>query len=288
MENFPSVLIGTVTSKRHDYVFDRFISSLKEIDYPNFEILVVVTDKDDDYYNQLKKTKGISVCKAQYRILKFSRLANAKNILRNVVLGLMDSRSYDYLFHVDSDVIVPKDALTKLIFHKKKMVGAPVPIGDKKDPNRVPCVLKNFKRNMDGTINYYLMEELGDELIKVPGCGVGCLLIHRSVLQNVYFKNAKCLDWADDITFLAECHAKGYDSWCDPTIVVEHDNVRWEEVVNQEVDELKCRFDEIKDKLNNCKKLKGSLKEITPRLSGLPEVVNEYDIIEKGVQYKIW
>jgi len=291
MNSYPRVLVGTVTHDGQGYAFDRFITALKNIDYPNYDIIVVDTSETDDYYEKLKQIEGIRVEKGIWTILYSARLSNALNMLRkHIVYG---GDYYDYLFSIDSDVIVPPDILTKLVKHSKQLAGAPVPIGFHK--TGIPCVLRSTMMQREKTggmrLDYMTWEELGDKPTKVLATGLGCLLIHREVLKNVQFKNIVVLRWAPDVAFLIECVAKGFEFWCDPTIKVEHLQRRenWENVVARQSKQIEGRFKEIIDNSDKLNKVEGSLKEIKGKLSSaLPEPRKQYDLVEEGKRYQIW
>ena len=289
MNSYPKVLVGTVTHDGQEYAFDRFITALKDIDYPNFDIIVVDTSENEDYYEKLKQVEGIRVEKCIWTIQYTSRLSNGLNMLRKHLIYGGDQ--YDYLFSIDSDVIVPPDILTKLVNQKKELIGAPVPIGFHEVG--IPCVLKstNAIREAKGGIrlDYMTWEEIGDKPIKVIASGLGCLLIHREILKNVQFKNIVVLQWAPDVVFLIECVAKGFEFWCDPTIKVEHLQRRenWENVVARQNNLIEGRFQKIIDGSDKVNKVEGSLKEIKGKLS-IPEARKEYDLVEEGRRYQIW
>ena len=66
MENTmkPRVLCCCPTYFGKDYIFDRYIDRVKSFTYPNYDILIVDTSKDDSYFEKLK-TYNINVLKGK-------------------------------------------------------------------------------------------------------------------------------------------------------------------------------------------------------------------------------
>ena len=55
---YPRILIGCPTSYHKEYCLERYITGLKNIQYPNFDILLVDNSDNDEYYKKITKTFG--------------------------------------------------------------------------------------------------------------------------------------------------------------------------------------------------------------------------------------
>lgn len=288
METFPKVLVGTVTYEGHEYVLDRFIASLKKLDYPNYDIVVVYSGKSDKYFDKLRVIDGIKeVVRVDYTTIWANRKAKGLNYLRDYVIYSSD---YQYLFQVDSDIILPKDTLTKLVSTKKQLIGPPVPIG-LNPSNRVPCVFKDFKWKAGSVLNYMSWDEIGTEIREVAATGLGCLLIDRDVLKIVKFKNVLLsVGWAPDVTFLTECAGRGYKFYVDPSIKVDHIQRKkcWKGVNDVQDNELDGRIKEIKDAQPKDILIENEFESNRSKLSEIAEKVEEYDLIERGKELRVW
>jgi len=136
------------------------------------------------------------------------------------------SKRYDYLFSVDSDIVVPKDALKKMIVADKDVVtGMYI--------QRIPDThtLELYMVNQNGGISNIPYELISEHngLVEVAGCGFGCVLIKGEVFRTMeyphfYYKSA--LDHKDtiseDIYFCKKARDLNFKIWVDTTIVCDH------------------------------------------------------------------
>lgn len=149
---------------------------------------------------------------------------------RNVILwqysraeGLLKTRQYDALFCVESDVIPPPDALQKLVALEKDVANGLYMF------RRGPPVANSI-RYIEGCSwpdqSYSLIDQ-GREMatvwgktIRVSGLGLGCSLIRRHVFESVHFRASDTThcDWG----FAADCLQRGYEMWCDMSVVCGH------------------------------------------------------------------
>ena len=120
------------------------------------------------------------------------------------------SKGYDALFTVEHDIIVPPDGLQKLwdlnvpvaygiylfrgsknVVNAFRMVDAPAP-------------------DMSLSIFQDLLEEaLIEEVVEVSGCGNGCTLIRREVLEKIDFRQADSGGYCPDMPFATDCLKSG-------------------------------------------------------------------------------
>ncbi|HIH26229.1 glycosyltransferase family 2 protein [Candidatus Woesearchaeota archaeon] len=224
---FPKVLVGGPVSKNHEYSTDKFIKCLKELDYPNFDILLIDNSDSDEFFNKYKDKVNMIRDGSQFSSIK-KRMVYCRNLMREKVL----KENYDYFFDVDQDVLLPKDALKKLVSDNKEVITGiyysyfshngvekklPVLYGyfskDQQQEilNNVDLikarnhqfyntlVKENF--NFSGIRRQLTEEEVdNDDLIEIKMCGTGCLLVHRSVLEKLEFREN--LDGGfDDVIF---------------------------------------------------------------------------------------
>lgn len=132
--------------------------------------------------------------------------------------------SYDYLFSVDSDIILPKDALVRLLGHDKDIVTG---LYVQRNPN-MPLELYRETAN-GGSTNYYPEEVQGFGLMKVKGCGFGCVLVKNKVLATMgypWFKYQSSLvreeTISEDIFFCQKALNSGFELWADTDLTCGH------------------------------------------------------------------
>lgn len=143
--------------------------------------------------------------------------------IRNNIANI--SLEYDYLFSVDSDIILPKDSL-------KKMVNANKPIISGLYIQRIQNthILEVYMDNSNGgvtNIPYELIKNKG--IVEIASCGMGCCLIKTEVFKNIeypYFVYHSAIDhsktMSEDIVFCLNARKNGFTVWADSTIICEH------------------------------------------------------------------
>ena len=138
----------------------------------------------------------------------------------------------DYVFMVDNDVIVPPDALIKLLENPKEVC-----LGYYKHRNKngkqdtVTCVCKMGEQNF---FNQYSEKELSDlrkngqYKLQIHGGGMGCALIKTDVFNRIKFpyfdwvnyENQKLL--SEDLYFCVQCGKANIPIYCDTRVRCGH------------------------------------------------------------------
>ena len=133
--------------------------------------------------------------------------------------------NYDYLFAVDSDIELPKDALTRLLAHDKDIVSG---VYIQRKPGFE--IVEAYKSTPSGgqvTIPWTELQPPG--LYEVVGCGFGCVLVKSEVLRKVgypqfeYHMNPNLtIKQSEDVDFCTKARAKGAKVFVDSSIVCNH------------------------------------------------------------------
>ena len=92
---------------------------------------------------------------------------------RNAVCQAALDNGFTWCFFLDSDVVPPRDAILRLMSHRKPLISGVY--YRRSPPEGVPVFMK------DG--NWYVNYPR-NRLFEVDVCGAGCLLIHRTVLEK--------------------------------------------------------------------------------------------------------
>jgi FkbM family methyltransferase len=129
-------------------------------------------------------------------------------------------RGFDYLFSVDHDVTFPPDTLTKLLSHDKDLVAGVY--RQRLEPQAIEIFDLNQRRMS--------IEDIYDKgLVQIGGCGFGCVLVKKSVIATIgypQFEYHVALDHAntisEDTDFCKKAMHKGFQLWCDPSILCGH------------------------------------------------------------------
>lgn len=241
-EKLPRVLVGTPIYEDKEYCRARFVANVRSFTYPNMSYMIVDNSKDDRYAKFLTKlyTKG-HVAHVPRGENSRSALANSSNYLREKVLR----GGYDYLLMLESDVFPPTDVIERLMAHGKSVAGACYIIGD--GVHETPCLFRVRKTEMHGIGGTELLppsewENYRNKGLKpIHGMGVGCVLIHKSILERFPFWYSSADDARmasvkhrrhPDVYFYLDLHNNGIQAYVDTDIWCQHQYSKWSDVAD--------------------------------------------------------
>ncbi|MBI5398514.1 hypothetical protein HZB03_03550 [Candidatus Woesearchaeota archaeon] len=229
----PKVLIGCPVSDRYRYCIDRYLRAVNNLDYKNFDLLLVDNSADDVFFNELR-ARGVSIERIGYAETARERIVRSRNILRERALA----GNYDYFLSLEIDLFIPKDTLKRLLSHHKPIVTAYY-------GNNVLVNLESKKtgRTEERAINVpliYLAAESGKVkranpkdvlnkgLIEIGAMGLGCALIAKEALETITFHYDPNKKACDDMYFCTDAKKAGYKLYLDSSIIVPHEHQDWE------------------------------------------------------------
>ncbi len=175
----PKILIATLTSRKKDYCFPQFFSRINNLSYTGECDFMVSDNSDDSKYKEYLKHFFPNVRRIVKGNMPWTEmLAQSHNQIRDFFLA----GDYDFLFHIESDVIPPHDVIERLLYHKKPVVLGTYFHGFGKD-----SFVLSFER--EKRYNYVHIpsktNHLGSDIYKCDGklreiysAGLGCALIH--------------------------------------------------------------------------------------------------------------
>jgi glycosyltransferase involved in cell wall biosynthesis len=227
----PKILIACPTYDGMSYCLDEFLDAIRNLNYDNYDVLIVDNSESEEYYNQLRGL-GLNAIKDYFSTIKDSpmkRLVNSRNIiLEHTIKG-----DYDYLLTIDSDVILPKDAIERLLKHDKDIVsGVYYKISEQCGFRQeypllmTACDEKGNPITTDEPncqVRYFTNNEIKDKgLIKADAIGLGCALISKEVIERFRFKHESSKDPTDDMFFSIEMKRLGYQIYADTGLICRH------------------------------------------------------------------
>jgi len=145
--------------------------------------------------------------------------------VRNLIADYAIRNKFDYVFCVDSDIVVPEDSLVKLLKNDKDVISG-VYI-QRKENQRIPEIYKNNNQGGMNNVDPQLLQ--GDNLLKIDGCGMGCCLIKTEVFKTVGYPQYEYHDTIDfaftvseDIDFCRKTSQRGFEIWCNTSVKCDH------------------------------------------------------------------
>ena len=106
---------------------------------------------------------------------EFSCLAGMPfDMARNTACAQCLQGGFEYLFFLDSDCIPPRDAVLRLLSHRKPIISGVY--CRRSPPHGIPVMIKGGQ---------WITQYTPGAILEVDFVGAGCLLIHRSVLESL-------------------------------------------------------------------------------------------------------
>ena len=227
------VLIASPTADIKDYCFKEWMENVSKFTYQNSELFLCDNSTTRDYYVDIKKRYehlGSSfnvgrVTPSQFELVNLtykSILATSHDKCRMYAL----ENDFDYLLHLETDIFPPADVIERLLDAKQKVVGAMyhIELGE-----RSTLMIQQIEDFGDEYRETYNLGEsdidfVDGEVKKVFSCGLGCVLIHRSVLKEVGFRYEEGSPVHPDSLFYADLDAKKIPVYVDTSIYCKHEN----------------------------------------------------------------
>ena len=138
--------------------------------------------------------------------------------IRNLIADW--GQRYDYVLNIDSDIVLPKDALVKMLNADKDIISG---LYIQRKPN--DHILEVYDEN--GNIPIENIQGRG--LVQIEACGFGCCLVKQKVFTDLdypHFKYTSAIDHSNTISedwyFCQKAKQNGFTTWLDDSIRCEH------------------------------------------------------------------
>lgn len=161
-------------------------------------------------------------CQTDFEAVKGYDCARARNRMAQIAI----EGRYDFIMMVDSDIIVPEDALAKLMEKPTDMVLGCYPHGHKDDQEHLAELFRFGQYNFAERIPY--SELTGKDRIRVKGGGLGCALISVSALDQLSVPQFKYVTYdngsalSEDLYFCLKMFNAGKTIEADPRVKCGH------------------------------------------------------------------
>lgn len=231
----PKILIGCPISDRYEYCIKEYLDAIQELDYDNYDILLVDNSKEKTFYEKLKQ-ENVNVKKIPYEEPTRKRIVDSRNIIRAYALD----NGYDYFLSLEVDIMIKPNTIKRLLKAEKKIIGAYYGM-------QINVTLKHNQTGelVETSVNLPVVYiQTGEQrlkrahyedvtnkgIIKIGALGVGCLLIHKDVLKQITFRYEEGKKAFDDIFFCSDAKRLGYGIYIDSDIILEHKHKKWTDV----------------------------------------------------------
>ncbi len=219
----PKVLIGSPITSLKEYCIQDYIECLKRLTYQNKEILVLDNSPDGRDLSNTFKKEGINYIKTPHTGNVREMLVHDRNYFRQKAL----KEGFDYWLSLEQDIVCPPNVVERLIANKKQIVsGAYFNFSHEKDdgvPKPDMFVLINPEDKTLGVTRRMFFDELWPSRpIKVFVTGIGCMLIHRDVLEKLEFHFDPKVSVYDDVWFCKDANQIGITVFLDSRVVCKH------------------------------------------------------------------
>jgi hypothetical protein len=226
------VLIACPTSSVKAYCMEEWLDNVNNFTYENKSVFMCDNSNDYSFYSDWKNRLSMEHINPNKFNSFYACLAASHERCRLRALG----GGFDYLLHLESDVFPPINTIERLLDADKGIVGALYHIELGEDSNlMIQCIeqlpvmktdreswgemLKmsvNFKEN---DLNF-----VDGKVKQVFSVGLGCVLIHKSVLPLFNFRYEEGAPVAPDSFFAADMDKIGMPIHVDTSIICEHKN----------------------------------------------------------------
>lgn len=226
----PKVLVGCPIHSVKDYALEQYIKTITTLTYTNYDIYLSDNSADKNHARNIVRKYGIECDWVQSEMPDNAMcgIAQSQNqIRRRCLFG-----GFDFLFSLEEDVIPPPCIIEILLAHNLEIVSAPYFIGI---GGMSVLSMMGIEENAAYPLNYLLPFEessykFNGKIIKTDGCGLGCTLIHRSVLERVPdFGIIRSKNFLPSDTFFAlDLKRLKIQQYLDTSLTCIHNNTRWE------------------------------------------------------------
>ena len=226
MSKLPKILIGAPTADVKQYCADEWYENVQNILYPSFDVFLADNSLGQEHIHFWSK-KGVHIESANSNpkdsVIK--RLTDSHNLVRKKALD----GGYDYLLHLEVDVFPPPEVLIALLSHRVPLVSVSYDIYDAEDREPLVMRIDNSFDGEDGAIikGHYSQLWYDGKLKQAWSNGVGCCLIHRTVLQKIPFRYVLNNNAFPDSWFSYDCSIKGIPHFVDTSMYAYHKNRDW-------------------------------------------------------------
>lgn len=216
------VLVGIPTSFHKERIIEDQAKALNALTYKDKHILFMDNSEHDNFKKKIESL-GFHCEKGPMDEFPVKRISKSRNKIIDYALA----NNFDYIFFIDTDVLVPKDAIERFLSHNKEAICGIYFNTVIQNGKRllIPGVYKLVQGFVDENKlpSMTLISEnecFTDQLMKVISCGGGCLFLHKDVFSKIRFNET--LERCEDRRFCIDMYKSNIQLYCDTSIKGKH------------------------------------------------------------------
>jgi GT2 family glycosyltransferase len=227
---WPEITIGAPVRNRA-WILRHYLDHLVSLDYPKDKIRFLFilndsTDRSDEVLRDFKQEykelyAGIEISVYNQHAPEDERTWRREKIyhtLANVRNKLLEQIETPYFFSVDTDILVPPNALKVLVESNKDIVAGVIRNDYIIQPDaEYPNQLTNLLIMKNGTIRHYMKYPLND-LFQVDVTGA-IYLLKKEVCEQVRYGFDP---QGEDVYFCLQAKEKGFEIWANSNVYAQH------------------------------------------------------------------
>jgi len=224
------VAIALLYHKGRDKVLSKVLNSISNLERVNLSIGLILVNNDADNLTEKVVDTWLNKHKIDFENIVHIKLDGNVPILRNFCLKKAMELNYDYIFFVDSDVILTKDSLQRLLnifdcVDADKIFASSIPyfIPADKDTLFTQIRIKYGKNSLAP------LKQTKQPYV-VPSTGMGATLINLSLIPKIGFFDTE-IPYIEDLNLTRRATNAGYKVILDPSIQLVHDKkvstIKW-------------------------------------------------------------
>lgn len=222
------ILIGTPATDSlayKSYCLENYLSMLTNLQCgkmePDFLIILECTQRDTAYYTDKYARLNFRIEMQDTRLDIPERMVACRNRMREVALN----EGYEYLMFLEQDILPDLQTPALLLRHKKQICSALYfnIIREGNPSVSYPGYNPMVWEYKDNRIMTPPFEKLfPPALMKFDGCGLGCVLVHRSVLEKIMFRYERDKPYFEEFYFMKDCKTHHLDIFVDTGVICHH------------------------------------------------------------------
>jgi len=222
MKSSKEVVIALLYHKGRSEVLSKVLSSISNLEKDESNIGLILVNNNADELTEKVVNEWLNTHKKDFKDIVHVKLGGNVPSLRNFCLKKAIELKYDYIFFVDSDVILTKDSLQRLlnVFERgdgDEIFASSLPyfVPIDKDTLFVRVRMKYGKGSLAP------LEQTKQPYV-VPSIGMGATLINLSLIPKVGFFDEE-IPYIEDLNLTRRATNAGYKIILDPSVQLVHD-----------------------------------------------------------------